>query len=284
LGPAQRVGLIIGPELVDAMVHDVGEQAGALPLLQFALTELYERRQGNLLSLNAYLQSGGVLGALARRADDIYNSLDEKSQEATRQLFLRLVTLGEGTEDTRRRVRVSELLSSSQSNEVVNEVIDTFARFRLLTLDRDDESREPTIEVAHEALIRSWTRLREWLNASRDELKIHRRLTQASADWANAKQENSYLASGARLEQFEQWRQTSTLSLSEQEEAYLGTSLAEREHLKEIDAMRRAEERRVAKIQLFLVSLGFSLSPRCSSRWYRDRKRGHRLPTHSLRW
>ncbi|MFN8418902.1 MAG: protein kinase [Anaerolineae bacterium] len=100
VGPAERVGLVIGSELVETMIHDVGAQAGALPLLQFALTELYERRDGNVLSLSAYLQSGGVLGALARRADDIYNELNDERKEAARQLILRLVTLGEGAEDT----------------------------------------------------------------------------------------------------------------------------------------------------------------------------------------
>src|SRR5438552_12746275 len=107
--PAQRVGVMLEAELIATVVKDVGEQPGALPLLQYAMTELFERRVGKMLTLEAYRQSGGVLGALARRADEIYAGLNDEEKEATRQLFLRLVTLGEGVEDTRRRVRTSEL-------------------------------------------------------------------------------------------------------------------------------------------------------------------------------
>src|SRR5207237_7003337 len=106
-GPAQRVGLKLEAGLIDAIVADVGEQPGALPLLEYALTELFERRQGRTLTLDAYRSSGGVVGALARRADELYNGLDARGREMARQLFLRLVTPGEGTEDTRRRAMVN---------------------------------------------------------------------------------------------------------------------------------------------------------------------------------
>ena len=97
------------PELVATIIKDVGDQPGALPLLQYALTELFERRdqQTNTLTLSAYRQTGGVLGALARRADELYEGLNDEEKEACRQLFLRLVTLGEGVEDTRRRRQAS---------------------------------------------------------------------------------------------------------------------------------------------------------------------------------
>jgi serine/threonine protein kinase len=109
VSPAERNGLRVDSELVEAIINDVAEQPGALPLLQYALTEVFERRSGRTLTLTPYHESGGVLGALARRAEDIYISLSPEQQEATRQLFLRLVTLGEGVEDTRRRVRRTEL-------------------------------------------------------------------------------------------------------------------------------------------------------------------------------
>ena len=88
---------------------DVADQPGALPLLQYALTELFERREGRMLTGEAYQSIGGVLGALGRRAEEVYGGLDEIRKEASRQLFLRLVTLGEGAEDTRRRVLRTEL-------------------------------------------------------------------------------------------------------------------------------------------------------------------------------
>ena len=109
IGPVERIGVALEPGLAQAIIDDVGEQPGTLPLLQYALTELFERRTGRILTLQAYTEIGGVTGALARRADELYRRFDAAGQEATRQLFLRLVTLGEGTEDTRRRVRRTEL-------------------------------------------------------------------------------------------------------------------------------------------------------------------------------
>jgi hypothetical protein len=110
-GPTKRAGLALEPGLVSTIIDDISDQPGMLPLLQYALTELFERREGRKLTLTAYRDSGGVLGALARRADELYYGQNAAGQEATRQLFLRLVTLGEGSEDTRRRVLRSELMS-----------------------------------------------------------------------------------------------------------------------------------------------------------------------------
>jgi len=103
-GPAERVGVTFEEGLVAQIVEEMHYQPGALPLLQYALTELFERRQGRLLTHAAYQEVGGAVGALASRAEDLYREFEPDSQEAIRQVFLRLVTLGDGTEDTRRRV------------------------------------------------------------------------------------------------------------------------------------------------------------------------------------
>lgn len=108
-GPAHRANVKLEEGLVGAIVADVAEQPGALPMLQYALTELFEQNVSGIMTLDAYHRIGGVLGALAGRAEDIFQGLDTLEQEATRQLFLRLIALGEGTEDTRRRIRMSEL-------------------------------------------------------------------------------------------------------------------------------------------------------------------------------
>jgi len=108
-GPAERVGATLETGLIPLIISDVQEQPGTLPLMQYALTELYQRRQGRRLALDAYQSSGGVLGALARRADRLYTELDDAGRTATRRLFLRLVTVGESMEDTRRRVLRTEL-------------------------------------------------------------------------------------------------------------------------------------------------------------------------------
>ncbi|MCB0198044.1 MAG: serine/threonine-protein kinase PknK, partial [Anaerolineae bacterium] len=163
VNPIEQVGLSLESGLAQTIIHEIGDQPGTLPLLQYALTELFERREGRLLTLAAYQMSGGVLGALTRRADELYDSLNAAGQAMTRQLFLRLITLGEGAEDTRRRVLRSELISLDQavgserndtgendapaafnatepeqnSQPLISLVIDQFARYRLLTFDHD---------------------------------------------------------------------------------------------------------------------------------------------------
>lgn len=227
--PAERVGLQVEKDLLAAIVTDLDEQPGALPLLQYALTELFEQRDGDALSLQGYRESGGVSGALARRAEELYETLDEEHRRATRQLFLRLIALGDGVEDTRRRVRWDALISIAQSDrETMQSVIDRFAKYRLLTLDRDPQTREPTVEVAHEALIRTWERLRGWLAESREDLLAHRRLAAATAEWVNAGRDPSFLATGARLAQFEPLAGAS-VSLNEDELAYVQASVARRQ-------------------------------------------------------
>ena len=183
VGPAERVGVSLEPGLLTEMVADVVTEPGALPLLQYALTELHERREDNMLTQDAYRAIGGVSGALAGRAEEIYAFLGDRAQEASRQLFLRLVTLGEGTEDTRRRVDRAELEAVEVDQEGMNEAVSAFGGSRLLSFDRDPRTGTATVEVAHEALLREWGRLRRWIDAAREEVRLHRRLATAAREW-----------------------------------------------------------------------------------------------------
>lgn len=233
--PSERVGLILEPGLVSTLVADVSTQPGALPLLQYTLTELFEDRSGNRLTLESYQRMGGVMGALGSRAEQLYNTLNTESQQLTRQVFLRLITLGEGTEDTRRRVQRAELISA-------NEILDLYGKYRLLTFDYDPVTRTPTVEIAHEALIRTWDRLRQWINTSREDLRLHRRLSVAALDWLNAGRDSSFLATGIRLEQFENWVANTDLILNEHELAYLQASIRQREQQRIVELERRERE------------------------------------------
>ncbi len=246
-GPAERVGLKLESSLVATLVNDVGEQPGALPLLQYALSELYERRVENRLTLAAYREIGGLSGALARRADGLFEALDATGQAAARQLFLRLITLGEGVEDTRRRVLQAELSSLLDENRVLEDVIDAYTQYRLLTFDRDPLTRGPTVEIAHEALIREWGRLREWLLISREALRVQRRLMTFSDEWLANSKEPSYLASGARLMQFEALAQDGDLRLNQAERAYLEASISAREQQEHRERERQARELQLAQ-------------------------------------
>jgi len=237
VGPAERVGVTIEPELVSRIIADVSEQPGMLPLLQYALTELFELREAHVLKLGAYTDRGGVRGALARRAEELYSEFDEDSQEAVRQLFLRLVTPGEGVDDTRRRVLRSEV--ASLGGDVLN-VVAQYGGARLLTFDRDSETREPTVEIAHEALIREWQHLRQWLDSSRDDLRMQRRIAQSAAEWMNSGRDDSYLATGFRFQQFNRWRQDTDFSLNLEEESYLDAST---------ERLKRQEEEEAARLE-----------------------------------
>jgi len=267
VGPTERAGLRLEPELVPTIIREIGDQPGTLPLLQYALTELFERREGRKLTVAAYRESGGVLGALARRADELYQGLDESGQEMARQLFLRLVTLGEGTEDTRRRVLRSELASltadhrpstAEDSNDkesavsglpspVIDEVINAFGRYRLLTFDRDPVTRRPTIEVAHEALLREWSRLRGWLDENRSDVRLQRLLASAAQEWLGADQDSGYLLRGSRLDQFEDWAASTNVALTQNERAYLEASLAARQERQAAEEARLQRELETAQ-------------------------------------
>jgi hypothetical protein len=142
--PAAAVGVKFEDGLVASIIQEVHYQPGALPLLQYALTELFEHRQDHTLTHAGYGEIGGSVGALGKRIEEVYLELSEYGRELARQVFLRLVSLGEGVEDTRRRVLRSELLAISDNADLVEEVLDTFAANRLLSLDRDPATRSPT--------------------------------------------------------------------------------------------------------------------------------------------
>ncbi len=241
-GPAEHVGLEVEPGLISAMVTDVADRPGALPLLEFALTELAERATGTL-TLDAYHRIGGVSGALARRAEQIYATADEAGRDAAQQLFLRLVTLGEGTEDTRRRVRHSELDALEVDRASMDAVIEAFGRYRLLTFDRDDLTREPTVELAHEALIRAWTRLGDWIDEAREDVRMHRRLVASADEWAGSGEEPSFLLTGARLEGLSSWVAETPLALGRRERSFVETSLERHEAQLEAERLRVLHER-----------------------------------------
>ena len=131
--PAWHAGLEFEAGLVDTILEDIKNQPGALPLLEHALLELCERRQGRLLTLKAYVESGGVEGAIAKRAEDIYQKLSPEEQEIVRRVMLRLTQPGEGTEDTRRRAPISELLTHPEEQDAVDRVVGELVEARLLT-------------------------------------------------------------------------------------------------------------------------------------------------------
>jgi WD40 repeat protein/class 3 adenylate cyclase len=241
-GPAKRVDVTLEPGLVAEMLADVAEEPGALPLMEYALTELFERRDGRVLFLEAYREIGGVSGALGRRAEELYEELEDDGKEAARQLFLRLVALGEGTEDTRRRVPRSEVASLDVDQQAMAIVLDTFGASRQLSFDRDAKTGAPTIELAHEAMLTAWPRLHRWIDEARDDLRTERRVAGAARDWIEADRDPSFLLGGSRLDQAEAWQAGSGLAATPEEREFLEASRAERDRLTADEEARRVHE------------------------------------------
>ncbi len=252
VAPADQAGLVVEPRLLAEMIADVADRPGALPLLQYALTELAERADRRTLTLDAYRRIGRVSGALARRAEALLDPMNGRARDACRQLFLRLVTLGEGTEDTRRRVRRSELATLAEP-QTMDAVIETFGRHRLVSFDRDPDTREPTIEIAHEALLREWARMRGWIDDAREGLRQRARISSGTQEWIQADRSPDYLLSGIRLAQAEEATTGGdTVRLTVDEREFVDAGIAHRDagaaaermrHERELTLERRARTR-----------------------------------------
>jgi len=213
--PAQAVGLSWEPGLPHRIIEDVVDQPGGLPLLQYALTELVEHRTGDLITRDDYERIGGVPGALATRAESTFGRLTPAQQRATRQVMLRLVTVDQDSDDTRRRVRRSELESLEIPRPDLDAVLDSFTAQRLLLADRDPLTRGPTVEVAHEAILREWPRLRGWIDDQREALILGRRFRAALSEWETNQRHDDYLLTGNRLAPFTGWSETTPLTSDE---------------------------------------------------------------------
>ncbi|HEX6384711.1 MAG TPA: hypothetical protein VF177_08585, partial [Anaerolineae bacterium] len=237
--PAHQVGLKFEPGLVDAILDDVAQEPGGLPLMQHALLELWERRQGRLMTLRAYEASGGVQSAIARRADAVFDLFTPEEQAIVRRIMLRLTELGEeGAQATRRRASPSEFVIHPEDTPMVEAVLQTLAEARLITID------ENTVEVAHEALIRGWPLLQWWLEEDQEGLRRHRHLTNSAQAWEALNRDPGELYRGARLATASEWAAGHAEELN----------LLEREFLEASQELaRRLEEEREAQRQRELV-------------------------------
>jgi DNA-binding SARP family transcriptional activator/WD40 repeat protein len=243
--PALRGGWKFQSGLVDLMLRDVRGEPGALPLLSHALLETWKRRSRRTLTLRGYAEAGGVRRAIARSAEQVYHQeLSQEQRGIARNVFLRLTELGEGTEDTRRRVTRTELIPDLGKNGRTEAVIATLAEARLITLS------EEHVEVAHEALIREWPRLREWLDEDREGLRIHRHLTEAAQAWDALDRDPGELYRGGRLVQAMEWNEEQGPELNPLERAFLEASQALAEQR---EAEREAQVKRLRRRAIYLA-------------------------------
>ena len=231
--PARRAGLRVETALVDALVEEVADEPGGLPLLSTALVELWQARDGGWIRMEAYERTGGVRGAVARLAESSYAELSDAEREAARRIFLRLVAVGEGEATTKRRVDLDEL--DLERDRAAATVITKLTQDRLLVMG------EGTVEVAHEALLREWPRLQSWLEEDAQGRQLRQHLTQAAKQWEARGREPSELYRGARLSTALDWSAGHSIELNELEREFLAASGSAAQQ--EADRQRRTNRR-----------------------------------------
>ena len=221
--PAAGVGVEVEPALVDRITAEAERtHPGALPLVQHQLAELFAERTANVdhpRRLRGIGRSGRCRSGGAPKRST--SSSTTAPESAAREVFLRLVSVDEEHEDTRRRVRRTELEHSGVGPDELDVVLREYGRHRLLTFDRDAATRTPTVEVAHEALLGEWARLTDWIDDARDDLLTRRRIESAAHDWLAAGSDASFLFTGGRLELAESWAAESGFELTEDEQRFL---------------------------------------------------------------
>lgn len=190
-GPAQQAGLTVEPELLARLVKETTWRPGALPLLSTTLLELWHARSGDRLTMASYERTGGVHGAVARLAETAYQSLSADEAGAARNLLLRLAGDSDADAYVRRQVPLSEL--DLGDSEAARRVLEVLTSRRLLTVGGD------SVEVAHEALLREWPRLRDWLEDDAEARRLHNHITLAARDWQDSGRDPAELYRGARL-------------------------------------------------------------------------------------
>ena len=254
-GPAKKAGLDIEAGLVELLLRDLApadqreqpvaaHEPGTLPLLSHALVATWDLSRGGWLTVADYRAAGGIQGAVAASAEEVYADLTPAQQELTRRIFTRLVHVADDTAATRRRVSRSELQLGGGDDDV-QPVLDAFIGQRLITAGTD------TVEIAHEALLHAWPRLRQWTDADTMGTRIQRQLTAAAEEWRESERDPNALYRGGRLAAAEEWASLSAHhgDLNLLERAFLEASVRQREQA------QRAAQRQRNRLRAFAAAL-----------------------------
>ncbi|MEU6299058.1 nSTAND1 domain-containing NTPase [Streptomyces erythrochromogenes] len=257
--PARLAGLALEPGLVPLLLRDVGPRdgapggttpSGALPLVSHALMATWSQREGATLTVAGYERTGGIQGAVARTAEEVFARLYPAEQNTLRRVLVRLVHVAEGTGATRRRMSRTALMEQLADAGPAAAALDSFVRARLITMDSD------TVEITHEALLHAWPRLRGWIDADRAGLLIHQQLAHAAAEWEREGRDPSALHRGTRLDTARSWADEldGRSRLAPGEAAFLRESLAAQDG-RERQAARQARlrQRMLATLVVLLV-------------------------------
>ncbi|WP_414588868.1 eIF2A-related protein [Scytonema sp. PCC 10023] len=238
--PAQKMEVQLEGQLTERILDDVGNEPGNLPLLEFALTRLWSLQQKRKLTHARYDEIGGVKKALANHAEEVYKRLNETQQTIVPRIFVQLVRPGEGTEDTRRIANRAEVGDENWG------LVSYLAGYpaRLVVTGRDEKSGVDTVEVVHEALIREWLTLREWMNANRQFRLWQERLKVAVLEWKNSNYDSGALLRGVPLGVAQEWLHKRAEEMTPQERDFISASVQQRSKEQEKLAKEQEEKER----------------------------------------
>lgn len=236
--PARQANHPIDEATVDLLVSETEGREGALPLLQFVLTRIWEGLAEGTSAADTVRKLGGVGGALAAEAQRLYDTLDDPDKEIARRAFIALVRLGEGTRDTRRRAPLSEIVAEGEAADHVLDVLRVFSRpgERLITLSAEGDTGI-TSEITHEALFDHWQRLREWLDSSREDIRFQRQLAETVERWDKDNRPAGSLWRPPNLDRLRRFHDESELRLNETQSRFLHASEARQRRVNRIRQM-----------------------------------------------
>ncbi|MBE9187437.1 CHAT domain-containing protein [Microcoleus sp. LEGE 07076] len=253
--PAKKRNVYLEAGLTEHILNDVGGEQGNLPLLEFALTELWKQQENGLLTRLKYDEIGGVEKALCRHAEGVYDALKEGDKERIKQIFMKLVSPAEGTEYTR------QLATRAEVGEENWDLVTHLATARLVVSNRNETTEIETVEIVHEALIKAWPDLRKWIEENDTFLRWKKRLKVAFLEWERNENQEGYLLQGAPLGEAEGYLQQRLEDINPAEQKFINLSLEkektrqQRELEQERKARKAAQTRtRVAVASTVIVS------------------------------
>ncbi|MEH2179034.1 nSTAND1 domain-containing NTPase [Nostoc sp.] len=246
--PAKQTEVGLETGLTNQLIDEIDKQPGRLPLLEFALTQLWSKQQNRLLTHQAYEEIGGVEEALANHAEAVYAQLPEADRQRAQQIFIQLVRLGDQTEATRRLATREEIRSENW------DLVTHLASSRLVVTNRNESTAEETVEIVHEALIRSWGRLEHWLLVDGDFLRWREQLRLAIRQWENSGHDRGALLRGKPLIDAQEWQVQRWQELSINEIQFIEQSWAHRE-------LEFKQQQRRRKLTILSLAIGLVLAP-----------------------
>ncbi len=272
--PAKKLGRKVEENLISVILKDLGVEVeeqtrepepGMLPLLSYTLEQLWQRQTLNWLKLDSYNQLGGTQKTLENLAEQVYKELSTEERRVADQIFIKLTQLGEGTPDTRKQVPQQDLVTQAQSAKLVQQVVQKLAQAKLIVTSeqRKGQKKVAVVDVAHEVLIRYWSRLRELLDNNREAIRTERKIQAAAEEWQDKSKtlELAYLLQGKKLSEAEDllYKDIEIINLSSLAQEFIQVSKTERDKQQSTE-LRRRKRTLIGLIFALFMTTGFSIN------------------------